>query len=115
MDFIKVFLQNLVPIIIFLWLFYVLFKWISKFFRNNKYEDALRMKIVIKEDEKEDDYIAPQPQTTQVSAKLSPELYKRLNGYCDFKGLSKTYVINEAVAKYLDEIENNTSNKENLA
>jgi predicted DNA-binding protein len=42
----------------------------------------------------------------QVSAKLSPELYKRLNGYYDFKGLSKTYVINEAVTKYLDEIEN---------
>lgn len=52
------------------------------------------------------------PKTTQVSANLSSELYKRLNGYCDYKRLSKTYVINEAVAKYLDEIEKNTSNKE---
>lgn len=105
MDFLMSFLQNLVPLVILSWALYTLFKWLSGFFKNNKYEDELRMKIVIKEDEKEDDYIAPQPQTTQVSAKLSPELYKRLNGYCDFKGLSKTYVINEAVAKYLDEIE----------
>lgn len=70
---------------------------------DNNTTDILKIEVV----EKNTEESMPQaPQTTQVSAKLSPELYKRLNGYCDYKGLSKTYVINEAVAKYLDEIEN---------
>ena len=42
--------------------------------------------------------------TTQVSANLSPELYKRLNTYCENNNITKTSVINKAVDKYLDEI-----------
>lgn len=42
--------------------------------------------------------------TTQVSANLSPELYKRLNTYCKNNNITKTSVINKAVDKYLDEI-----------
>ena len=42
--------------------------------------------------------------TTQVSANLSPELYKRLNTYCENNYITKTSVINKAVDKYLDEI-----------
>jgi len=45
------------------------------------------------------------PVTTQVSAKLSPELYKKLNGYCNYKNVSKTSVINKAVEMYLNDIE----------
>lgn len=45
------------------------------------------------------------PKTTQVSANLSPELYKRLNTYCENNNVTKTSIINNAVTKYLDEIE----------
>lgn len=43
--------------------------------------------------------------TTQVSANLSPELYKRLNTYCENNNVTKTYIINNAVTKYLNDIE----------
>lgn len=81
---------------------YFIYKILIKPFLQGYNEKDKKINIELALDEEKENRIA---QTTQVSAKLSPELYKRLNGYCDFKGLSKTYVINEAVAKYLDEIE----------
>ena len=71
--------------------------------------DAFRKKPtktkVIIETEDEEDKADIIPSTTQVSAKLSPELYKKLNGFCDYKGISKTSVINEAVEMYLKDRE----------
>lgn len=54
----------------------------------------------------DDEYVTDSriARTTQISANLSPELYKRLNTYCENNNITKTSVINKAVDKYLDEI-----------
>ena len=49
-------------------------------------------------------HLVPLCKGGQVSANLSPELYKRLNTYCENNNITKTSVINKAVDKYLDEI-----------
>ena len=55
--------------------------------------------------DEEEDFTPVVPLTTQVSAKLSPELYKKFNGYCEYKGVSKTSVIKEAIDMYLKSTE----------
>lgn len=37
--------------------------------------------------------------------RIPPELLERLDLYCDQTGISKTFIINKALEKYLDENE----------
>jgi len=70
---------------------------IIKPFLKGYREKEPNITIEIVEDEEETPY---EPTTTQVSAKLSPELYKKLQKYCDTKNISKTSVIKESIELY---------------
>lgn len=94
---------TLAILVLFIYLVYMIVKkiyiYIFSFFNKDK---VGQITFEIEEISSDEEYI---PQTTQVGAKLSPELYKRLNGYCDYKGVSKTLIINNALDKYLNEID----------
>lgn len=84
---------------------FFLFKFLIFPYFNTNNEDNYNTRFIVTEI-KEDRI----PRTTQVNANLSPELYKKLNTYCENNHVTKTSIINKAVGKYLDEIENVKSN-----
>lgn len=86
---------------------------LGMFFYNKGKEQNVILEIE-EVSKKETSKVDTIPRTTQVNAKLSPELYKKFDGYCNFHGVTKTSVISEAITEYLDKKQNKQEDKENL-
>ena len=99
-------MEVLVIVLIFFTFIAVVLLKIKDYFLNKRRENNYNIEFEVIDD---DDEALRAPVTTQVSAKLSPELYNKLNEYCADKNVSKTSTINKAVEIYLQNMSNITT------